>query len=213
MPLGGIGDAAAAAGEQDSAEQRLAAVTDEEGPSEFMNLLLEQLKHQDPMDPMDQSEFMSQTAELTSVEKLTSIAANIEDMANNQSTDEYLSLLGSTVDVYKIGESDPASGMVESVEFTEDGALINVGGQSIETDEIMEIAVPDDHAAEPPPEEETSWEDLLDQLDNDEVVELLEGYDEEVLHQAFGTEDAEAIVESYDDSEIAAVLEELGAEF
>ena len=209
MPLGGIGDAAAAAGEQDSAEQRLAAVTDEEGPSEFMNLLLEQLKHQDPMDPMDQSEFMSQTAELTSVEKLTSIAANIEDMANNQSTDEYLSLLGSTVDVYKIGESDPASGMVESVEFTEDGALINVGGQSIETDEIMEIAVPDDHAAE----EETSWEDLLDQLDDDEVVELLEGYDEEVLHQAFGTEDAEAIVESYDDSEIAAVLEELGAEF
>ena len=208
MPLG-IGEAAAGQGGT-SAQQRLSAVSDQEGPSEFMNLMLEQLKHQDPMDPMDQDEFMSQTAQLTSVEKLTSIAANIEEMANNQSTDEYLSLLGSTVDVYKIGQSDPASGMVESVEFTEDGAILNVGGESVDTDEIMEIAIPDQNDSYQPPE--YTWEDILNQLDEEQTVELLEGYGEETVQEAFGVEDISTIPENFTTSEIADRLREMDAD-
>ena len=48
----------------------------------FMKLLVEQLQNQDPLSPMSSQEFLSQMAQFTSVEKLSSIDENLIESTN-----------------------------------------------------------------------------------------------------------------------------------
>jgi flagellar basal-body rod modification protein FlgD len=51
---------------------------DDIGKDAFLQLLVTQLKHQDPLDPQDNSEFLAQLAQFSSLESLQQIK---EDMA------------------------------------------------------------------------------------------------------------------------------------
>lgn len=46
--------------------------------NDFLNMLLTQLQNQDPMNPMDNTEFASQLAQYSSLEQLTSIGGKID---------------------------------------------------------------------------------------------------------------------------------------
>jgi len=53
---------------------------------QFLNLLITQLKYQDPLSPMDNQQFISQLSQLTSLEQLEGINARLDDnMAMTQS--------------------------------------------------------------------------------------------------------------------------------
>ncbi len=43
------------------------------GKDDFLKLMIEQLKHQDPMDPMDSSQYSAQLAQFSSLEQLTNL--------------------------------------------------------------------------------------------------------------------------------------------
>ena len=56
------------------------------GKDDFMTLLIKQLSHQDPLNPMDSAEFTSQLTEFSSLEELTNIKDTLEGvMAYQQS--------------------------------------------------------------------------------------------------------------------------------
>jgi len=48
------------------------------GKDDFLKLLVTQLRHQDPLSPVDQNEFISQTAQFTSLEELQNIRKALE---------------------------------------------------------------------------------------------------------------------------------------
>jgi flagellar basal-body rod modification protein FlgD len=54
--------------------------TDGLGRDAFLQLLVTQLRHQDPMKPKEDGEFLSQLAQFSSLEKLTSIEASINTL-------------------------------------------------------------------------------------------------------------------------------------
>lgn len=54
------------------------------GQEDFLKLLMTQLQHQDPMNPMDNQEFASQLAQFSSIEKLGSIKKNLDDLLTAQ---------------------------------------------------------------------------------------------------------------------------------
>ncbi len=48
----------------------------------FLQLLVAQLKYQDPMNPTDSTEFMSQNAQFTSLEKMQNVADSMAELLN-----------------------------------------------------------------------------------------------------------------------------------
>jgi flagellar basal-body rod modification protein FlgD len=66
-----------------------------ESPKEtFMKLLVAQLEHQNPLSPMDNTQFTAQLAQFTSLEQLQSMNANLSAMMSAQTTTNGLQATG-----------------------------------------------------------------------------------------------------------------------
>jgi flagellar basal-body rod modification protein FlgD len=105
------------------------------GKDEFLKLLVGQLRHQDPLNPLKDAEFMGQMAQFTQVEQLTNMAKGLE-------LDRAFALIGREV-TYRSSEGDLVRGLVERV-VTENGKLtLTVGGRSgIDPAAIVQVGVP-----------------------------------------------------------------------
>ena len=69
------------------------------GKQDFLKLLITQLRNQDPLNPLDQNQFLSQTAQFTSLENLQNISTQLAEMktlASSESFAQGASLLGKT---------------------------------------------------------------------------------------------------------------------
>src|SRR3954453_4930802 len=67
------------------------------GKDDFLKLFVAQLQHQDPMNPMQDGEFMGQMAQFSTLEQITSVATANDQIAANLGISQALGLLGKTV--------------------------------------------------------------------------------------------------------------------
>ncbi len=56
------------------------------GKEDFLKLLTVQLRHQDPLNPMDGTDFTAQLAQFSSLEELFNIDKNIQDLLSYQTS-------------------------------------------------------------------------------------------------------------------------------
>lgn len=83
---------------------------------DFMKLMLQQLKSQDPLNPTDNTEFISQMAQLTSVSGMSEMNANLASLTDSLYSAQLLdasSLIGKSVLVDSEQIALPASGSVQ----------------------------------------------------------------------------------------------------
>jgi len=73
--------------------------TDELGKDEFLKLLITQLTHQDPTEPMDHREFIAQMAQFSTLEQMTNLSSEFERLGGLLQSGQAVSLLGKTVDI------------------------------------------------------------------------------------------------------------------
>ncbi|MCL2557112.1 MAG: flagellar hook assembly protein FlgD [Treponema sp.] len=69
------------------------------GRDDFLRLLITQLSHQDPMNPMEDREFIAQMAQFSTLEQMTNMAADFSRLTALLSGSEASQSLGRTVEV------------------------------------------------------------------------------------------------------------------
>lgn len=122
------------------------------GMSDFLNLLVAQLANQDPMNPMENTEFISQLAQFSSLQAMS-------DMKEAAMTMQATSLIGKNViaaDYDMKGRLVTTEGKVDKVTLFKGEAMIYIGEKAFGFSNIMEIK--GDEAAQPPEEPDPSEE-------------------------------------------------------
>jgi flagellar basal-body rod modification protein FlgD len=107
-----------------------------DGTDDFMTLLVAQLKAQDPMDPMNPSEFMSQLAQLQSVAELQNISGLLADA----SLTDAAALIGRTVQWADPGTGELLSAPVESVDISGSECRLIAGGTELSMDDVLTVS-------------------------------------------------------------------------
>lgn len=88
----------------------------------FLQLLIAEMKNQDPTNPMDTSQYMSQFAQLSTVEQAMQTNSKLDALLSSQSLSQANSLIGKTVSfIDSTGAS--FSGKVVSVAINSDGSI------------------------------------------------------------------------------------------
>ncbi|MGB3412746.1 MAG: flagellar hook capping FlgD N-terminal domain-containing protein [Microthrixaceae bacterium] len=112
---------------------------DELDKDAFLKLLVAQLKYQDPLSPADPAEFMAQTAQFTTVEKLDLLTQQGESTNRALGLSAASGLLGHTV-TWFAADGSVASGKVTAAVSSIDGVNVTVGDNQVSLDAITGIS-------------------------------------------------------------------------
>jgi flagellar basal-body rod modification protein FlgD len=115
----------------------------------FLQLLVAQLKYQDPMNPTDPSQLLSQTAQMYSVTALNEMSSNEQSAEASQATIDGTSLIGKGVTATAT-DGTTVTGTVSQVNVTSAGPQIVVTGTDGTTSTVPLSAVTTVSAAATP---------------------------------------------------------------
>ncbi len=106
------------------------------GKDDFLNLLITQLRYQDPMQPTDDKEFIGQMAQFSALEQMQNMSKGFEAL-------KALSLMGKTITASipkgNSTETDIVNGVVSSVKLAQGKAYVIVNDKEVSVDKITEV--------------------------------------------------------------------------
>ena len=121
----------------------------------FLTLMLKQLESQDPTEPMDNTQWLSQLAQYSSLEQMTQmnsglencakyISAMYDDMMLNSEINQTLSMIGKDVTLQIPNENDPKNpttitGNVTEASFEDGTGKIKVNGEYYSIENVISI--------------------------------------------------------------------------
>lgn len=88
----------------------------------FLQLLVAEMKNQDPTNPMDTSQYMTQFAQLSTVEQAMQTNAKLDALLSSQSLSQADGLIGKTVS-FTDSTGASFSGKVVSISINSDGSI------------------------------------------------------------------------------------------
>lgn len=122
------------------------------GKDQFLQILVTQLRNQDPMQPMQDKDFIAQMAQFSALEQTVNMAAQLT--ALRQSAGMAAGLIGKTVgwqETTNEGVTDH-SGVVDSIVRRDNVQYVKVGGKEVKIDDLLTISdtLPDQTPETPP---------------------------------------------------------------
>jgi flagellar basal-body rod modification protein FlgD len=123
------------------------------GKDDFLKILMTQLQNQDPMNPMEDKDFIAQMATFTSLEQMTNMNSTLEKFVTSQKGEQllkYSSMIGKEVE-YSFKTEDEngneiinkGQGIVTSVSQKSGYIELELkGGTKIYSDEILKVMEP-----------------------------------------------------------------------
>jgi flagellar basal-body rod modification protein FlgD len=106
------------------------------GQDDFLKLLAQQFQSQDPLKPMDDTSFISQMAQFTSLQQSSEMAKTMAAMQAEQQTVTANSYLGHTVTV-DAGNGQTASGNVSGVDMSDGTPRLVVGSSTYPLSSVL----------------------------------------------------------------------------
>lgn len=112
------------------------------GKDEFLKILMTQLQNQDPLDPMDDKDFIAQMATFSSLEQTMNMAESLEQMVQNQFQSpvvQYSHMIGQTV-TYEDENEEELTSSVLAISQKEGKALLELANEEqIAVEDITKI--------------------------------------------------------------------------
>ncbi|QJD83376.1 flagellar hook capping FlgD N-terminal domain-containing protein [Cohnella herbarum] len=114
----------------------------EMGKDQFLQILVTQLRNQDPMQPMQDKEFIAQMAQFSSLEQMMNMSKEVT--ALRQSAGMVAGLIGKEISWFEETEAGVVqhSGTVSSVLWSEGVQYAKVENVNVPIDEIISISEP-----------------------------------------------------------------------
>ncbi|HZL80969.1 MAG TPA: flagellar hook capping FlgD N-terminal domain-containing protein [Demequina sp.] len=132
---------AAAAASTGTATASTAAAPGTLDKEAFLKLLVAQLRNQDPSKPMDSSELMAQTTQLSTMEQLTALTKTSQESFALQMRMAAASLVGRQV-TYADESGATVTGAVTSVSYAGSVPTVTVGGKVVALDAVSSVTAP-----------------------------------------------------------------------
>ena len=117
---------------------------------DFLKVMIEQMRNQNPLDPQDNNEFFSQMVQFESLDAMHSIAAALKTLAEVSELANASALVGHSVLATREQEPDPVtklprppeeiSGVVSKVTFGATGAMVHIGDRTVPAAAITEVS-------------------------------------------------------------------------
>lgn len=92
--------------------------------SDFIKLFLAQLSFQDPLEPVDNAQFLAQMAQFSAVEQNRELNLKVDNLLAMNTVSQAVSLIGRQVEFSAVGGNQ--QGKIAAIEFTEDGPTLTV---------------------------------------------------------------------------------------
>jgi len=107
------------------------------GQDAFLQLLMAQMKNQDPLNPTDSSQFMSQQAQFTQISELQKLN---KSLASSNQIMQASSLIGKNVNLIDPNNTENTiSGTVSEAKINPKGASVIVNGNEYPLDNILSV--------------------------------------------------------------------------
>ena len=107
----------------------------------FMTLLVAQLKNQNPSAPMDTNQMMSQTLQLSMMEKMTELATNSKEGFSLQMRTAAAQLIGHSVG-YTLADGTTGTGIASSVSYAGSVPSVMIGDLAVPLDSVTGLTAP-----------------------------------------------------------------------
>ena len=93
----------------------------------FLKLLITQLRHQDPLNPVDDKEFIAQTAQFSALEQMQNINDNLKDVLSSREMADASVLIGKEIEALN-QDGQVISGEVSGVSREEGNLFLIIEG-------------------------------------------------------------------------------------
>jgi flagellar basal-body rod modification protein FlgD len=128
-----------------------AAAKQELGRDAFMQLLVNQLKNQDPLSPTSHEEFIAQLAQFSSLDEMRGVNENLVALALLQQNNALMAqltdasaLIGKNVVYLEPESGEEVAGSVESVKLKDGLAVLRIDGKDVPLTNVVEVKASED---------------------------------------------------------------------
>lgn len=105
----------------------------------FLNLLVTQLRYQDPMSPMEDKEFVSQLAQFSQLEQMQQLNTGFEGYGKSATANQAFSMTGKWIDYTDPATGSTFTGRVDSVSFHDGQPKLMIGSTAIGLDAVERV--------------------------------------------------------------------------
>src|SRR5215475_7596805 len=108
------------------------------GKDDFLKMLAVQMQNQDPMNPMDDKDFMAQMAQFSSLEQLQNLSASTDQVVQSNAINRGMSMIGKTV-TYLDADGNAHTGKVDGLEIGSDALGLQIGSDLVDPGSVVEV--------------------------------------------------------------------------
>lgn len=105
----------------------------------FLQLMLSQLRNQNPLDPMNDKDFMSQMTQMNSLQEQQKMNKTLTQLANSNSMGQAANLIGRKVEA-NMPDGTTTSGLVTSVMLQDGAVKLMVGDTPVSFSDVISVS-------------------------------------------------------------------------